>query len=190
MKAKKFFIGCLCLAMMFCMAIPVFAAEQDLVLDDNHCLINGKIVAQEDAASYNDGTLKFHSAGSERISSDGSFSFGVQYRLESDKFKVNSTESTIDVRAFIIRETPNGNVNVTDQYVDHHYTVEMVETGLLGRSVGKGTFYANGSSYQFTAVDLSPKKTYKLIITNNDDIGVVDFVNGNGTISNFKEVVK
>ena len=189
MKLKKILATFCCAVMAFCVAMPGFADSTEAKLNDGATLINGETVEERFLDSYNEGTLKFHSEGVERIASNGSFSFNTQAQVVSDKFQVSSSQTTVRVKANIVRQTVNGYVNVTSQYPNHNYTVEMRETGLLGKVVGKGTYYADGGYYQFTAVNLSTTKTYELVIRNNDSIGVVDYVDGSGTISNFKGVV-
>lgn len=111
-----------------------------------------------------------------RIDSNGDFTFEVRWGVDSpDTFKFNSNKSTITVSAHI------------EDYITHevsydsHLCTLYLDTGF---SRTPFDFYADGSEYTFSLVELSTVKNYSISISNMEELDSRHRVVGSGNISN------
>jgi len=172
----------LCLALAGILSIgmstSVFAAnyqKEELVC------INGK---QIDINTYSEGQIKIIPS-THRISSTGEFTFDVGYSVRSDKFKVNSTETTFTITAGIEGST---GTNITSQYPNHKYQIILYKDNFWNTKVDSSYFYADGSQDTWTVINLDKNQKYYFVIYNTDSLPAGTTVVGNGSISNYVHI--
>ena len=180
LKVKKILSMVLVIVMATSVGASAFASESS----EDVYQVNGIQVSAEQLDNLSEGVLSI-TPSSERINSNGSFTFNFGSALISSRFKVNSTSTTISINASI--QNPVGS-DVTSSYPNHQYQIILYKDGVFDTKVDQDFFYADGCTYTFTAIGLDTNATYYFKIINNDYLPAGTTLVGYGSVSSYVHI--